>query len=386
MQRLWQSAADVPGDMRIVVIIPTFNERGNVGRLIERLQATFATLAHEMHLLVVDDHSPDETAELVREHQRCRSNVHLLQGARHGLGAAYLRGLRHAIDALGAEAVLQMDADFSHDPADVPRLLAALERGADVAIGSRYVRGGSVASDWGLLRRLVSCSGNTLARYIAGMYRIRDCTAGFRAIRSEVIRRIDLEALHAQGYAFQIALLHAAVVAGARVVEVPVAFTDRTVGESKLGIRDIAEFLGSTAWIRFQSSGVFIRLCLVGTSGVLVNVGIFALLLAAGLNRYVASPIAIMGSICSNFLGNNYWTFRQRKPRSAGYIRGMRFNAVSLLALAVSYAAFIALSHAFPGGRPQVHQLIAIIPATLVNYFLNPFWTFGDASRPRRHF
>jgi dolichol-phosphate mannosyltransferase len=370
--------------MRIVVIIPTFNERGNIDRLIEQLQRVFVTLAHDMHVLVVDDDSPDGTAELVRAQRRRSPNVHVLPGARHGLGTAYVRGMRHAIDALGAEAVFEMDADFSHDPADLPRLVAALERGADLAIGSRYVGGGSVASDWSLLRRLASRCGNILARYLAGMYGIRDCTAGFRAIRSEVIRRIDLTGMHVQGYSFQIALLHAAVVAGARVEEVPVGFTDRTVGESKLGPRDIAEFLASAAWIRFQSSRVFLGFCLVGAAGVLVNVGIFSLLLAAGMNRYLASPLAIVASICGNFLGNHYWTFRRRRLGSAVRVSGMRFTAVSLLALTVSYAAFIGLCHAVPHGRPQLHQLIAIIPATVVNYFLT-CWTFGDGRRSRQH-
>ncbi|HSY04959.1 MAG TPA: glycosyltransferase family 2 protein [Steroidobacteraceae bacterium] len=369
--------------MRVVVIIPTFNERGNIGRLIERLQASFATLPHEMLILVVDDHSPDGTMDAVRACQRRWPNVHALQHARQGLGGAYVRGMRHALDVLGAEALLQMDADFSHDPADVPRLLAPLAADADLVIGSRYVAGGTVADNWSTLRRLASRWGNAMARYLAGMYRIRDCTAGFRAIRSEVIRRIALEELRVQGYAFQIALLHAAVVAGARVVEIPVDFVDRTEGESKLGLRDIAEFLYSAAWIRFQGAGVFLRFCVVGASGVLVNVGTFSVLLALGVNRYLASPLAIVCSIFSNFLGNNYWTFRRRELRGALYARGLRFNAVSLLALTLSYGTFVVLSRALPAGAPQLQQLLAIIPATVVNYFLNSYWTFGDAARHR---
>jgi len=367
--------------MRIVLIIPTFNERGNIERLIDQLQVVFRLLNHEMLILVVDDNSPDGTGDVVREQQRRARNVHLLQGKRQGLGAAYIRGMRHAIDTLHADAVFEMDADFSHEPADVPRLIAALEQGADFVIGSRYVPGGTIPSEWGLHRRLNSRFGNIVARYVAGLYRVHDCTAGFRAIKAEVLRRIEMERFRVQGYAFQIALLHAAIVGGARVVELPVRFVDRTVGESKLGIKDIIEFLRSAAWIRFQSSKVFIKFCVIGASGVLVNLGVFSALLAAGVNKFVASPIAIQTSIITNFLGNNYWTFRWRNLAGTIHARGLRFNAVSFLSLAISYLTFVGLSHRFPTAPPQVHQLIGIIPATLVNYFLNSYWTFRDNSR-----
>jgi dolichol-phosphate mannosyltransferase len=198
--------------------------------------------------------------DIVRATQRNATNVHALKGTRRGLGAAYIRGMRYALDVLHAHAVLEMDADFSHKPADVPRLIAALEEGADFAIGSRYVHGGSVPQEWGWHRRLNSLFGNMVARYLVGLYRIQDCTAGFRAIRSDVLRRMDFASLGVQGYAFQVALLHAAVAEGAKVVELPVEFVNRTVGESKLGMRDIIEFLRSAAWIRFRSVKVFLRL------------------------------------------------------------------------------------------------------------------------------
>ena len=369
--------------MRVVLIIPTFNERGNIGRLIDELQAVFRSLPHEMHILVVDDNSPDGTVEVVREHQRVSTNVHLLEGRKQGLGAAYIRGMRHALGDLNADAVFEMDADFSHKPGDVPRLLDALERGADFVIGSRYVAGGSIPEEWGFHRRLNSRLGNIVARYVAGMSRIHDCTAGFRAIRGEVLRRVDFSALRVQGYAFQIALLHAAFLDGAKIVELPVEFIDRTVGESKLGLKDIVEFLRSAAWIRFQSSKVFLKFCIIGASGVLVNLGIFTALLALGLNKYLASPIAIECSIITNFLGNNYWTFRRRSLADNIHVRGLRFNAVSILALAISFGTFVLLSRAFPAVAPPVHQFIGIVPATLVNYFLNSYWTFRDSRQPR---
>ncbi len=367
--------------MRIVLIIPTFNERGNIGRLIDQLQAVFRSLKHEMLILVVDDNSPDGTSDVVREHQQRSPNVHLLEGRKRGLGAAYIRGMHHAIEILHADAVFEMDADLSHEPADVPRLIAALEQGADFVIGSRYVPGGSIPGEWGLHRRLNSRFGNILARYVAGLYRVHDCTAGFRAIKVDVLRRMEMQSFRVQGYAFQIALLHAAIVGGAKVVELPVKFVDRTVGESKLGAKDIIEFFRSAAWIRFQSSKVFIKFCVIGAFGVLVNLGIFTALLAAGVNKFVASPIAIQTSIITNFLGNNYWTFRRRNLAGPVHARGLRFNVVSFLSLAISYLTFVVLSRAFPAVAPQVAQVMGIIPATLVNYFLNSYWTFRDGPR-----
>jgi dolichol-phosphate mannosyltransferase len=373
--------ARIAHSMRIVLIIPTFNERGNIDRLIDQLQVVFRPLKHEMLILVVDDNSPDGTSDVVREHQRRWPNVHLLQGKKRGLGAAYIRGMRHAIDTLHADAVFEMDADFSHEPADVPRLIAALEQGADFAIGSRYVPGGSIPREWGLHRRLNSRFGNIVARYVAGLYRIHDCTAGFRAIRADLLQRIDVERFRVQGYAFQIALLHAAIVGGAKVVELPVKFVDRTVGESKLGVKDIIEFFRSAAWIRFESSKVFIKFCITGASGVLVNLGVFTALLAVGVNKFVASPIAIQTSIITNFLANNYWTFRRRNLAGPIHARGLRFNVVSFLSLGISYLTFIVLSRKFPDVAPQVHQLVGIVPATVVNYFLNSYWTFRDSPR-----
>jgi len=365
--------------MRVVLIIPTFNECENIARLIGELQGIFRSLPHEMQILVVDDSSPDGTASVVRAQQRQLPNVHLLEGKKQGLGAAYIRGMHHALDVLHADAVFEMDADFSHRPADVPRLLAALEAGADFVIGSRYVHGGTIPKEWALHRRLNSRFGNLVARYLAGIYRVHDCTAGFRAIRSTVLRGIDLQGFRVQGYAFQIALLHAAAAEGAKVVELPVDFVDRTAGESKLGLRDILEFLQSAAWIRFQSSRVFIDFCLVGASGVVVNLGLFTVLLALGVNKFVASPIAIQCSIVTNFLVNNYWTFRRRRLVGPLHARGLRFNVVAILSLAISTLTFVILSRVLPRVAPQVHQLLGVIPATLINYFLNSYWTFRDA-------
>ncbi len=364
--------------MKIVIIIPTYNERANIGPLLDALQGQFATIEHDMHVLVVDDDSPDGTQDAVRDRMRSMSNLELITGEKQGLGSAYIRGMTHVLRTGSADAVFEMDADFSHKSEDVPRLIAALESGADFVIGSRYVGGGTIPPDWGFLRRMNSRLGNLVARYLAGIYRVKDCTAGFRAIRTSLLSRIDLTDLRVQGYAFQIALLYEAVIRKAKIVEVPVDFIERREGQSKLGLDDILEFLQSALWLRFRSSTTFIKFGIVGSSGVLVNLGAFSLLLLLGMNKYVASAIAIELSIVWNFFLNNAWTFRWRSKHDHFHLRGLKFNAVSFLTLGVSFGTFTSLSLTFPDLSPYLSQLAGIVPAALLNYFLNSYWTFKD--------
>jgi dolichol-phosphate mannosyltransferase len=369
--------------MKVVIIVPTYNERGNIAALLASLQSEFTRMRHDMHVLVVDDNSPDNTAELVREAMQTHPNVHLLTGEKAGLGAAYIRGMQHAIGELRADVVFEMDADFSHDPADVPRLLAALESGADFVIGSRHVAGGSIPAEWSLLRKLNSAGGNWVARYVAGLYGIRDCTAGFRAIRASILRQIDFSALRVKGYAFQVALLHQAVTLGAVVNEVPVHFVDRKRGQSKLGLADITEFVLNAWWIRMRALRTFLRFALVGASGTIVNLGVFSAALHANLNKFIASPLAVEVSIIWNFVLNNYWTFKDRRTRDRVRIKGLKYNLVSIASLGVSFATFTAMTLLVPRASPMVDQLVGIVPAVLVNYFLNSYWTFR--SHPQDH-
>ena len=366
---------------KTIIIIPTYNERENIGLLIEELQLQFEQIPHDCHILVVDDNSPDGTAEIVHEKQVIYPNIHLLPGQKQGLGAAYIRGMRYAVYDLEADAVFEMDADFSHKPEDVPRLMKALDEGADFVIGSRYVKGGSIPKKWGFFRRINSLYGNILARYIAGIYKVRDCTAGFRAIKALLLRDIDLGGLRVQGYAFQVALLYEAKLRGAKIKEIPVDFIERTEGYSKLGLADIMEFISNVWWIRFRSSKTLIKFGIVGLSGAVVNIGTFTLLLFADINKYLASPLAIEFSIITNFICNNYWTFRWRKTNDGVKIKALKFNIVSFIALGISYSTFVLLSFIYPAVEPQIHQLIGIIPAMLVNYFLNSYWTFKHVSK-----
>ena len=308
-------------------VIPTYDEADNITLLLRSLTERYR--AASVTFLVVDDESPDGTGRLVPEFAAGDGRVRLLEGRKRGLGAAYVRGITHALDVLGAEIVVQMDADFSHDPADAGRLLARVASDADVAIGSRYAAGGSIDRRWSWRRRQLSLWGNRLARWIAGLKGVRDCTAGFKAIRADALRAAEFQEITVLGYAFQVALLHRLLHAGARVVEEPIHFRDRERGVTKLGLESLLEFGYHVWWLRLTSHRTFIRFCLTGASGVLVNLGSFRVLTALGLHRFLASPIAIELSIVSNFLINNYWTFADRRMTGSKRIRGVKFNAVS---------------------------------------------------------
>jgi dolichol-phosphate mannosyltransferase len=215
--------------MNALVVIPTYNEHLTLREVVARVLAAPV----DVDVLVVDDASPDGTGRIADElaaDQPLLDVVH--RPGKQGLGPAYAAGFDRALER-GAEVVVEIDADFSHDPSDVPRLVEAVEAGADLAIGSRYVPGGATP-DWPLPRRLISRGGNTYARVMLGIP-IHDATAGFRAFRSAALRRLPYAEAEASGYGFQVEMAWRAIEAGLDVREVPIVFRDRRVGQSKMG-------------------------------------------------------------------------------------------------------------------------------------------------------
>ncbi|MBI2763950.1 MAG: polyprenol monophosphomannose synthase [Chloroflexi bacterium] len=220
------------------IVLPTYNEAENLPGIAHAiLQALPAAM-----LLVVDDNSPDGTGLLADGLASLDGRIRVRhRPGKQGLGRAYLDGFREALDG-GATSVIQMDADWSHDPGSLPLLLGPLDRGeADLVIGSRYTKGGRV-EDWGLSRRLISQGGSLFARVVLGL-RVRDLTGGFKAWRGSTLAAVPFDGIHAGGYVFQIEMTERASRAGARVSEVPITFRDRRVGQSKMSRRIIAEAL-----------------------------------------------------------------------------------------------------------------------------------------------
>jgi dolichol-phosphate mannosyltransferase len=234
--------------VRATICLPTYNERENLEKMIRALAEV---LRDGDRVLVIDDASPDGTGEIADRLATELEFVDVLHRAKkEGLGPAYLAGFREALTT-NAELVLEMDCDFSHDPAEVPRLIAAAENGADLVLGSRYIPGGSIPN-WGLTRRLISSAGNLYARVILGS-RIHDLTGGFKCFRRTVLETIDLGAIESKGYAFQIETTYRVVRAGFRVTEVPITFVDRTAGTSKMSRAVVLEAVRTVPLLRLRS-------------------------------------------------------------------------------------------------------------------------------------
>ena len=223
--------------LRALLIVPTYNEVDNV----ERVAAEFLAPVPGVELLFVDDASPDGTGALIDRIRAEEPRVHVLhRTGKLGLGTAYLAGFRWALER-DYRLVVEMDADFSHDPRYLPEILAAAEAGADLVVGSRYVEGGGTRN-WGLGRRLISRAGGRYARTVLGLD-VHDMTAGFVCYRREALERLDLSSIKSNGYSFQIEMKYRAHRAGLRIVEVPIVFEDRRVGQSKMSRAIVAEAL-----------------------------------------------------------------------------------------------------------------------------------------------
>lgn len=363
---------------RACIVLPTFNESENLKVLLPQIfQEADRITSHELHVLVVDDNSPDGTADTVRDLMGRFPNLHLLTGEKRGLGEAYKRGMAHALEHLAPDLIFQMDADLQHSPSLIPLFVNLAENGFSLVIGSRFVLGGSTP-DFSFKRKMLSRVGNWMLRFLGGMPPIRDCTSGFRCIRADLLRKCDLSQLSTRGYSFQSSLLFELIRNGARVIEVPITFADRRIGESKLSFDDQVEFLLNVFRIRFRKSEEFIKFLAVGASGVAVNLGLYVLFSRGmGLSIELASPIAIELSIISNFLLNSCFTFGKRASINCARTRFFRFHLVAGVAGLGNFCILLMLTKIF-GLWDIAANLAGIGCATLVNYVLNSRWTWKE--------
>ena len=228
--------------MRPLVVLPTYNEALNIAEVLTKARAAVP----DAEVLVVDDGSPDGTADLAEELGKELEQIGVLRRpGKAGLGSAYRAGFRIGLDR-GLDVMIEMDSDLSHDPAALPSLLAAIDEGADLVIGSRYVPGGSIPN-WRLHRRLLSRWGNRYAAAVLNLG-VHDCTAGYRAYRATLLNKIDLDAVRADGYGFQIEMTYVVSQAGGKIVEVPISFSDRVRGTSKMSGRIVVEAMVLVTW------------------------------------------------------------------------------------------------------------------------------------------
>lgn len=305
--------------MKVVVIPATYNEKGNIERLIKILEEeVFPVIEnHEMHILVADDNSPDGTGDIVKKLMKKWKNLQLNSGDKKGLGAAYLRAMTYAIEKMNADIVFEIDADLSHDPRDIPRFLKKMDGGYDMVVGTRYSDGGSMPDNWPILRKAYSIIGNLLVRTITFRFKYHDWTGGFRAIKKQLFLKERNKLSAFQGYTFQVAFLYKSLIDGYKIGEVPIHFSDRTLGRSKIAPGTyIVDLLKYVIYERLKEllSGKFGKFLAVGSSGFIINAVILRVLVQ--FYNMTPEPANLIGAgvaIFTNFNLNNFWTFKEEK-------------------------------------------------------------------------
>ena len=363
--------------LKACVVLPTYNEAENIESITKAIFAMQSNIdTHQLYIIVVDDNSPDGTQEIVKKQMQKNPYLRLVTGNKVGLGDAYKRGISFAMSTFNPDLLLQMDADGQHDPTLIPKFINLANDGFSLVIGSRYVPGGSTP-DFSYWRKFLSIVGNFLIRHLGKASNVQDCTSGFRCIKANLLPKCNMDGLSTRGYSFQSLLVCELIRNGAKPIEVPIIFKDRVKGKSKLTLRDQIEFLVSITKITYRYSEDFIRYCLVGLVGMLVNIGAYLL-----LNRYfqiplqAASLIAIEASIVSNFLLNNYWTFKTRPQKLSMIRRLLNFHIAAGISGLLFYYLFFLLLTTVLGINDVLSILLATTTGTISNYTINSLWTW----------
>ena len=309
--------------MKIVVVIPTYDESKNIGRLIEALNEEFKKMpSHEFHILVVEGNSPDGTADVVREQMKKYDFVHLLmEEKKAGLGAAYVYGFKYAMNELKADVLVEMDADFQHDPKELPGLIKGIDEGYDYIIGSRFVKGGSIPKSWEFKRKIFSKGGNALSKIILGIRGVSDFTTGYKVSRVKGFAdSIDLDNVLSKGFAYKLDLLYKMHKAGAKIKEVPITFGLRDEGTSKMEKNNLRDSLRVVTTLRLKDPDTqkFLKFCAVGFAGLFVDSVIFNVLRLSIKNPKTASLTSGFVAMLTTFTLNNYWSFKNNKIEGSG--------------------------------------------------------------------
>lgn len=330
---------------KVVIVMPAYNEAENLKLMIPELfdkefpQITGA----EMHLLIVDDYSPDKSGELIKNYQKKYSNLHLLQKQKEGLGWAYIKGFQYAVKELKADAVMEMDADFQHPPRFVKPMVEAYLNGADYCIGSRYIKGGSVPKEWALSRKAVSFFGNLFIRICLLNFKIHDLTTGFRLMKVKgVLDQIDLEHLmHLERFAYKTDLLYQCMKLAKKTVEVPLEFANRTKETSKFNWLEFITSLKVAIILGIKDKQRLIKFGIVGGTGFVVNFIFLRVFRSLGLSELFVWAFATELAIVNNYIFNNIWTFKDKeiKGLKAITLKFLQFNLTSAGALVIQSIA-----------------------------------------------
>lgn len=302
--------------MKIVIVIPTYNEFENVSKLAPVLATEFSRLPqHQFVALIVDGNSPDGTGKLVSELSAKYPFLQLLtEQKKAGLGAAYMYGFSYALSNLSPDVLIEMDADFQHDPQDIRRFVAELEKGSDYVIGSRFISGGSIPKHWSLHRKLLSWGGSLFSKVVLGIYTINDFTSGYKASRVKgFLDKIDLTTVRSSGFAYKIDLLFKMYKIGAKITEIPITFGLRDRGDSKMERNNLQDSIKVVLMLRYNESKSFFKFCIVGFIGMFTDISLFNLLRYLIFASSMSSAVSGFLAMLTTYTLNNYWSFSDRK-------------------------------------------------------------------------
>lgn len=340
--------------MKIFVVPATYNEKENIEKFITVLEEeVFPKIKnHEMHIIVADDFSPDGTGEIVKSLMKKYTNLGINQGEKKGLGAAYMRTMGYAIKELGAEVVVSIDADFQFDPHDLVKFVEKIDEGCEMVIQTRYSQGGSIPQNWPPQRKLFSIVANLFVRTVFMRFDVHDWTGGFRAIKKDVFLKVSPDMEKYNGYIFQIAFLHKAVNYGFKIGEVPLHFSDRKLGMSKIAplgyIIDVLSFVIITR-IKELVTGSFGKFLVVGGTGFVIQAVILRILVEiVKIDPAIANLVGAVAAIFSNYNLNNFWTFKEERVKSVGQYIWKLLNFYATSAIGV---IFIQTGVIFLGGQ-----------------------------------
>ena len=365
--------------MKVIIIIPTYNEKANIANTIDGLETAFKKIPakHQMNILVIDDNSPDGTADIVKKKAKQYGNIILFPNKeKKGLGAAYIKAMKYAITKLKADVVFEYDADGSHQPKYIPGMVKTLETKADVVVGSRYIPGGSMPDDWGIHRKLVSYVGNLIARVVLFTPQFKDMTTGFRGTKTKFLKKVDLDNLISKQFAYKIQLYYELHRLGAKVVEYPIAFIDRSKGKSKFPRNNIIDSLRVVFKLRLRDSQQFIKFGIVGFIGFIVNAVALEAFYRLGLKAREAAALGAELAIISNFTFNNIWTFAHKKITSWKRLpkKFIQFNFASIGAVLIQYIVVGLGVYFFGDGVRFIFFVVAVAIGLLVNYTIYTRW------------
>lgn len=359
----------------VVIAIPTYNEADCIEKTLSDLNKEIKNIKDfKISILVFDSNSSDKTVEKIKQAQKLYPNLHLEQEPQKtGLGSAYIQAMQFAMTKLNADIIFEFDADGSHQPKYIRPMLEKIKQGADVVVGSRYVKGGSMPKDWGLHRKLLSGVGNIIARCVLSP-KYKDLTSGFRATKTSFLKKIDLPNLLSKDYAYKLQLFWELHQLKAKIVEHPIEFIDREKGDSKLPKNSIKDALRVVFTLRYRKLKNYIKMCCIGVSSLAAQLAIFNLLRLI-ITPAIANSIGVEVAVIMNFIFNNHFTFKDQKikksQRKKLIGKFIQFNIASLGSMAIQAITVHGFIMLF--GRHAMWENVGVITGILLGSVLNYF-------------